>query len=67
MTVTRWRAPVEQGASLIVPSWEQLPEQVEANQSLLKNQSLTLAGYSLEQARQLADTSLQQALQQWAA
>lgn len=67
MSASRWRAPKEDGACLVVPSWEELPGLVAANQKLLQAANIRLGDRQLADARQLAWESLQQVVSQWAA
>jgi hypothetical protein len=67
MTQTRWRAPREDGAVLVSPSWADLPGLVEANQQALKQSPLQLAGVSLADLRQMAASELGALSQQYGA
>jgi hypothetical protein len=58
MTQSRWRAPREDGAVLVSPSWADLPGLVEVNQQVLKRSPLQLDGMSLADLRQMAAQEL---------
>lgn len=54
MTQSRWQAPSEQGAVLVVPSWKELPDLISRNRQLLQSSRLVIDGQSLRELRQLA-------------
>src|SRR4029079_5490750 len=58
MTHSRWRAPREDGAVLVAPSWADLPGLVEENQQLLNESNLQLAGVPLAELRRMAADEL---------
>jgi hypothetical protein len=61
MKESRWRAPHEDGAVLVVPGWDELPGLVERNQQLIQQSSLRIGGKSLAEFRSLysAETTSQ--------
>ena len=65
MTDSRWHAPREDGATLVVPAWRQLPDLIVENQRNIQQSSLRWQDRSLAEVRQLAwDGALQQ-LSKW--
>jgi hypothetical protein len=65
MSGPRWRAPREDGATLVVPEWEQLPSLIEENQRLVSQSKLVLDGKPLTALRQWANTSALTELEHW--
>lgn len=66
MTASRWRAPREHGATLVVPAWQHLPDLIAENQRSLAQSSLRWKDRSLAEVRQLARDGLNTQLAQWA-
>ncbi len=54
MSSSRWRAPREQGAVLVVPAWDTLADVIAENDKLVANNALSLEGKSLPELRELA-------------
>jgi hypothetical protein len=67
MTASRWRAPKESGSTLVVPAWDELPKLVADNLELLRSSNIKIGDFTLTEARQLAEESLQQVAQHWEA
>lgn len=65
MSHSRWRAPREQGAVLVVPTWQELPALVAHNREQLDQLQLTIGQVPYQEARRLAWDSIQQATQHW--
>lgn len=66
MTDSRWRAPREDGTTLVVPAWQHLPELIAENQRSLTQSSLRWKDRSLAEVRQLAWDGLNIELTRWA-
>lgn len=62
MTASRWHAPREDGATLVVPDWQALPDLIEENQHALAHSQLHWGNQSLAESRQLAWDGAKQAL-----
>lgn len=60
MTIPRWRAPREDGAALVVPSWKDLPDLITENQRLVQQSALRFGDRTLAEARQLAHDNADQ-------
>lgn len=56
MSSSRWRAPREQGAVLVVPAWDTLADVIAENDKLVASNVLSLDGWSLPELRELART-----------
>jgi hypothetical protein len=54
MSSSRWRAPREQGAVLVVPAWDTLADVIAENDKLVASNVLSLEGKSLTELRELA-------------
>ncbi|HQR08783.1 MAG TPA: hypothetical protein PLN21_18295 [Gemmatales bacterium] len=66
MTDSRWRAPREDGATLVVPTWQHLPQLIAENQRSLAQSPLRWKDRTLADVRQLASDGLNTQLSQWA-
>ena len=65
MTDSRWRAPREDGATLVVPAWHQLPDLIAENLRTIQQSSLRWQDRSLAEVRQLAWDGASQQLSKW--
>lgn len=65
MTTSRWHAPREDGATLVVPAWQHLPELTAENQRSLAHSSLRWKDRTLAEVRQLAWEGASNLLAQW--
>lgn len=65
MTDSRWHAPREDGATLVVPAWRQLPDLVAENHRSIQQSSLRWQDRSLADIRQLAWEGANQQLSKW--
>ncbi len=65
MTDSRWHAPREDGATLVVPAWRQLPDLIAENQRSIQQSTLRWQDRCLADVRQLAWDGAQQQLSKW--
>lgn len=65
MSGSRWRAPREDGATLVVPDWQHLPELVTQNQHWVETSPLKWGSRTLHEIRDLALSSAQTELNRW--
>jgi len=66
MTTSRWRAPREDGATLVVPAWQHLPDLIAENQRSIQQSSLRWKERSFAEVRQLAWDGLSNQIAHWA-